>query len=174
MAAKREKGKIAHAEWPAIVGRYAGGESMASIARSYGCTAPAIRYIVNRGTVQAAEGEGGTPASGAATTAVVATPRPRRAGTPSPDGERARPGADAVAGSPIDHALRERVNSDIAAFLVAFDAAFAHNSLKHRMALREATDRLLRAGARTRIALERTSGDDESVVEAPVMRQGVV
>jgi hypothetical protein len=66
------------------------------------------------------------------------------------------------------------VNSDIAAFLVAFDAAFAHNSLKHRMALREATDRLLRAGARTRIALERTSSDDESVVEAPVMRQGVV
>jgi hypothetical protein len=76
--------------------------------------------------------------------------------------------------SPIDHTLRERVNSDIAAFLVAFDAAFAQNSLKHRMALREATDRLLRAGARTRIALERISSDDESVVEAPVMRQGVV
>src|SRR5215831_19200822 len=96
MAAKREKGKIAHAEWPAIVGRYAGGESMASIARSYGCTAPAIRYIVNRGTVRASEGEGGTPESGAATTAVVTTARPKRSRTPSTDGDRARPGADAV------------------------------------------------------------------------------
>src|SRR5262249_53250752 len=130
MAAKREKGKIAHAEWPAIVGRYADGESMASIARSYGCTAPAIRYIVNRGTVRAAEGEGGTPEGGAATTAIVTAARPKRAGTAPSDRSRARPGADAILGSPIDHSLRERVNSDIAAFLVAFDAAFADNTLK--------------------------------------------
>lgn len=55
----------------------------------------------------------------------------------------------------IDQELRARVDSDIAAFLAAFDAALGHDSQENRAALREATDRLLRAGARTRIELER-------------------
>jgi hypothetical protein len=58
-------------------------------------------------------------------------------------------------GAFIDRVLRERVNEDIAAFLAAFDAALADDSLETRAALRQATDRLLRAGARTRIELER-------------------
>lgn len=55
----------------------------------------------------------------------------------------------------IDQALRERVDGDITAFLAAFDAALAEDTPEHRAGLREATDRLLRAGARTRIELER-------------------
>jgi hypothetical protein len=55
----------------------------------------------------------------------------------------------------IDRALRERVEADTAAFLAAFDAALAHDTPESRAGLREATDRLLRAGARTRIELER-------------------
>jgi hypothetical protein len=55
----------------------------------------------------------------------------------------------------IDNALRERVESDITAFLAAFDAALTHDTPESRTGLREATDRLLRAGARTRIELER-------------------
>lgn len=55
----------------------------------------------------------------------------------------------------IDQALRERVDGDITAFLAAFDAALAHDSPENRAGLRDATDRLLRAGARTRIELER-------------------
>ena len=55
----------------------------------------------------------------------------------------------------IDHELRARVEGDITAFLAAFDAALGHDSQESRSALREATDRLLRAGARTRIELER-------------------
>jgi hypothetical protein len=58
-------------------------------------------------------------------------------------------------GAFIDHALRARINDDIAAFLAAFDAALAHDTAESRSGLREATDRLLRAGARTRIELER-------------------
>jgi hypothetical protein len=58
-------------------------------------------------------------------------------------------------GAFIDHALRERVDGDIAAFLAAFDAALDHDTAESRTGLREATDRLLRAGARTRIELER-------------------
>jgi hypothetical protein len=51
--------------------------------------------------------------------------------------------------------LRERVDGDITAFLAAFDAALAHDTPESRTGLRDATDRLLRAGARTRIQLER-------------------
>ncbi len=58
-------------------------------------------------------------------------------------------------GSYIDKDLRARVDGDIAAFLAAFDAALAQDTQESRAGLREATDRLLRAGARTRIELER-------------------
>ncbi|MGH3971628.1 MAG: hypothetical protein ACRDTV_26940 [Mycobacterium sp.] len=58
-------------------------------------------------------------------------------------------------GSFIDQALRNRVGDDIAAFLAAFDESLAHDTPESRIGLREATDRLLRAGARTRIELER-------------------
>ena len=61
-------------------------------------------------------------------------------------------------GAFIDHALRERVDGDIAAFLAAFDAALDHDTAESRSGLREATDRLLRAGARTRIELEAAGG----------------
>ena len=58
-------------------------------------------------------------------------------------------------GTFIDRELRARVEADITAFLAAFDAALADDTQENRSALREATDRLLRAGARTRIELER-------------------
>lgn len=58
-------------------------------------------------------------------------------------------------GAFIDRELRARVEADIGAFLAAFDAALADDTQESRSALREATDRLLRAGARTRIELER-------------------
>jgi hypothetical protein len=58
-------------------------------------------------------------------------------------------------GNFLDHELRARVDGDIAAFLAAFDAVLAADTQESRFGLREATDRLLRAGARTRIELER-------------------
>jgi len=58
-------------------------------------------------------------------------------------------------GTFIDLALRHRVEGDIAAFLAAFDAALNRDTSETRAELRQATDRLLRAGARTRIELER-------------------
>ncbi len=67
----------------------------------------------------------------------------------------AEPARPREGGAYIDQELRERVDGDIAAFLAAFDAALAGDTLESRAGLREATDRLLRAGARTRIELER-------------------
>ena len=40
--------KIPQGEWDAIAARYAQGESISRIARSYGCTPPAIHYILKR------------------------------------------------------------------------------------------------------------------------------
>ncbi|HYM71335.1 MAG TPA: hypothetical protein VET89_00020 [Stellaceae bacterium] len=71
---------------------------------------------------------------------------------PREDGDPARRKDN---GAFIDQELRTRVDGDIAAFLAAFDAALAADTLESRFSLREATDRLLRAGARTRIELER-------------------
>jgi transposase-like protein len=93
--------------------------------------------------------------------------RPAAAGfsEAAPPPEPIRPGArETGAGTPprkegtgafIDQELRARVDTDIAAFLAAFDAALMADTQENRSALREATDRLLRAGARTRIELER-------------------
>jgi hypothetical protein len=67
------------------------------------------------------------------------------------DGETARKDSSAF----IDGELRSRIDGDIAAFLAAFDAVLAADTQESRFGLREATDRLLRAGARTRIELER-------------------
>ena len=80
-------------------------------------------------------------------------------------------------GTFIDRALRERVDGDISAFLAAFDSALADDTIESRAELREATDRLLRAGARTRIELERLearvplSARDTSGYSAPSWRQ---
>lgn len=40
--------KIPQGEWNAIAARYAQGESISRIAQSYGCTPPAIHYILKR------------------------------------------------------------------------------------------------------------------------------
>jgi transposase-like protein len=40
--------KIPQGEWNAIAARYSKGESLSSIARDYGCTPPAIHYILKR------------------------------------------------------------------------------------------------------------------------------
>ena len=278
-----KRGKIPQSDWPLIMARYEGGETLSSIARTYDCSPPAISYIVSRskakpaGEVSAqpapeahllksaassatngsatveptpppvpaamirrepigdprpaappngvgangdqrhklhlglgsngnggnghapvtAGANGGGPSNGNgngyghdAPRPNIAAPRPSQpqatgehmAPRPFPapprnsppfDGQRngrdlfAMPEGRPMAQQPreaegrkdnasfIDQELRNRVDGDIAAFLAAFDAALAADTQESRFGLREATDRLLRAGARTRIELER-------------------
>ncbi len=79
--------KIPQGEWTAIAARYQNGESISKIARSYGCTPPAIYYILKRNgqrpttippapTVYPMEGTGarlvrGNAAESVSTTSVV-------------------------------------------------------------------------------------------------------
>ena len=47
--------KIPQGEWGTIAARHAQGESLSAIARSYGCTPPAIHYVLKRNGRQAVE-----------------------------------------------------------------------------------------------------------------------
>lgn len=294
MERSSKRGKIPQQDWPAIMARYEAGETLASIAKTYDCSPPAISYIVSRSRARgvapavvgsrtppsselqlvkshaiemspselagggrtaeerpagnlpsepphqgeepaneasrllpdrtapapniqdsASLGDGGGPseryhsgrdngdeekdgntagsfAPGAAPPENHRSPRtlhlsqpardeashpqPHRARSANPAGERIAtelsgahqefgqadrqgdsryPPAGNGAGAFIDLALRQRVEVDIATFLAAFDAALTRDTSETRAELREATDRLLRAGARTRIELER-------------------
>jgi hypothetical protein len=230
MEKSNKRGKIPQSDWPQIMARYEAGETLASIARTYDCSPPAISYVVSRSRTRqpaperipmpAAEpqliksvvgDEGGIPAppaEAASRPAAAANGDPRRTlhlslgqphgnggarpgeppaaerphaaphieapadpsdhrnGAAAPAGNGARPhdeprhhnGGAAPrreGGAFIDRELRARVEGDIAAFLAAFDAALDEDTMESRAALREAADRLLRAGARTRIELER-------------------
>jgi transposase-like protein len=42
------RGKIPQKDWPSIIARHEAGETLASIARTYDCSPPAISYIVSR------------------------------------------------------------------------------------------------------------------------------
>jgi hypothetical protein len=50
--------KIPQGEWSAIAARYAKGESITRIAQSYGCTPPAIHYILKRNRHRAGQNPG--------------------------------------------------------------------------------------------------------------------
>lgn len=157
MGSTREKGKIPHSEWPKIVARYNGGETIASIGRAYGCTAPAIRYIVKRsGTLK---GEAGRRR-------MISRLNPSRQHTTQLDALSAAedggvlPVAVARAGRTMGRQvlgveLRKRVSGDVATFLVALDQAVLDGSVEGIANLQEATDRLMRSTARTRLELER-------------------
>src|SRR5262249_58124239 len=48
MERSSKRGKIPQEDWPSIMARYEAGETLASIARTYDCSPPAISYIVSR------------------------------------------------------------------------------------------------------------------------------
>src|SRR5205823_91253 len=48
MERSSKRGKIPQQDWPSIIKRYEAGETLASIARTYDCSPPAISYILSR------------------------------------------------------------------------------------------------------------------------------
>lgn len=133
--AKRQKGKIARTEWEKIARRHQGGESLASIARDYGCTAPAIRYIVNR------------PGLARRSAAPAAEEAPRTADSARSPARLAAP--------LIDRDLRARITNDVAFFLVAVENAADPSNAPSVDELRDAVERLLRSASRMLVVVER-------------------
>jgi transposase-like protein len=54
---RKRRGRIPHADWPLIVDRYKGGETLSAIAREYDCTPSAISYILRKAEAADAEPE---------------------------------------------------------------------------------------------------------------------
>jgi hypothetical protein len=131
-----------------------GPDSQPLNASNIGNSGSADRFAPRPAGAQPAFGQTPRQSSGGHDPSPGSPPVPAYGGTAPmhPPGEPARTKDGAAF---IDRALRERVDGDIAAFLAAFDAALDHDTSQTRTELREATDRLLRAGARTRIELER-------------------
>ena len=70
MERSSKRGKIPQQDWPSIIKRYEAGETLASIARTYDCSPPAISYILSRSRARDATVEG-TEQSG------IESPEPR-------------------------------------------------------------------------------------------------
>jgi hypothetical protein len=122
-----------------------------------GGTSPALHAHRQAGDRPASDGPGNGFGSSAVAAVAHHAPRvadPRFAAAGPVNGGNGAPRPENGAAY-IDQELRSRVENDIGVFLSAFDAALIEDSQESRTALREATDRLLRAGARTRIELER-------------------
>lgn len=151
----RQQRKIERNEWPTIVARYAGGESLASIARAYSCTAPAIRYIVRQAQAADQRDHRSAPSE------MQQLPADQEAvAEKNPTAPRAAPTRPLAGGGQpgFDLGLREAMTVEVSAFLVAFDAVVAERTARNFDLLRDASDRLLRAAAHIRIELERTKG----------------
>jgi hypothetical protein len=125
MRGRTRGGKISAAEWPRIQSRYLAGDSLANIARDYRCTVRLIQGMLKEKT--------------------------ERTGA---EARVAFYGGGPFAGYQIDDVLRRRVAETMVTFLFSFDYVLKENTGERMQDLRKATDNLLRAGARVRLALE--------------------
>jgi hypothetical protein len=179
--------KIPQGEWSAIAARYAKGESISRIAQTYGCTPPAIHYILKQGKLRAAQNPerrlNGTPVGecgeengiarlvpGEVRPADRAPVELRPAHEPATPmtgersqavpAQRAAGGASALTAG-LDRELHGRAEAAIAAFRSSFDAALAEGSPGVRQRLRQAASDLMRVAARTTIVLDRLNANAE-------------
>ncbi len=144
--------KIPQGDWNAIAARYANGESITRIAQSYGCTPPAIHYILKRAKQRPAA----VDRVATATRAGVASAAPPRTAS---DPAIAMVSSAFAAG--LNRDLHSRAEAAIAAFQASFDAALAEGSPDLRQELRRAAADLMRVAARTTIVLDRLSAAAE-------------
>jgi hypothetical protein len=160
LANVRIRGKISREEWPEIAARFQNGETLTAIARSYHCTAPAIRYIVARVSIPG--GKRKMDRDKLDKVAVLPPPienrRPTRIGNTDDRSYISRGRSSFPSDSPTRD-LWNRVNTDIATFLAAMDSLSTDENDNNYEALLAATDRLLWASARTRLELERILGN---------------
>jgi hypothetical protein len=162
MPGSREKGKIARGEWAKITARYQAGDTIAQLGRDYGCTGPAIRYIIKRAGAfrAAAEGDSGDSSSGLRVRMLA--PRAELGGLAL----RAPRPTSAVARA-LGHEIGKRVSADIASFLVALDEAVV--SPQNAAGLQDTTDRLMRSVARVHLELDRLVADEQTPKSGPAV-----
>lgn len=165
MGNPREKGKIPRSEWAKILAKYNSGETIASIGRAYGCTAPAIRYIVKRSGMLKSEAGRRSPSDAPEISRERATKWDNRPFAGDGAGRPFGRGKTVATTQIISEDLRKRLSSDIASFLVALDQVVLVGATASLADLQDATDRLMRSTARTRLELERVLSGSEAEIE---------
>jgi hypothetical protein len=177
--------KIPQGEWSAIAARYTKGESITRIAQSYGCTPPAIHYILKRSKQRAAQNPehriNEHRVNGKSEAAMTFPGEPRKPTAPEPPraveqrgeehgmgqlaprevGPATGPGRNSAFTAGLDRELHGRAEAAIAAFRLSFDAALAEGSPGVRQRLRQAASDLMRVAARTTIVLDRLNASAE-------------
>lgn len=140
---------------------------MSQIGQDYGCTAPAIRYIVKRSGMLKERvggehtGAAGDPSRRQGRADALAAAESRSAST-WPEAVAPVLSSRAARDHVLGPELRQRASGDVASFLVALDHAVLEGSLESVANLQEATDRLMRSTARTRLELERLLSPHET------------
>lgn len=157
MRRRQAVGKIARGEWRNIVARYERGESIAQISRDYGCTAPAIRYIIKRSgkfhsRARSARAQPPTEAG-------LGAARPTAGRFSHEAAGQTRHAGPSQLGLVAGHGLRESkiydlMRQDLFRLLVVFDQPYASEA-QSLEALMQAAERLIVSAARVRLALER-------------------
>ncbi len=171
--------KIPQGAWSAIAARYENGESISAIARSYGCTPPAIHYILKRNRQRPSQAArrwvqpppiGATapdpPAAGKSEREAAAVPVKPSAPVATTDlhPPAVEPDLRPPARSPtpgLDSELHRRAEAAIEMFRSSFDAALTEASPAVRERLRQAAADLMRVAARTTIVLDRSNAGPE-------------
>src|SRR5436853_6012291 len=81
MEKSSKRGKIPQSDWPLIMTRYEAGETLASIARTYDCSPPAISYVVSRSRARPNGAAAMPPAASATEPQLVKAPVVEAVGT---------------------------------------------------------------------------------------------
>ena len=74
MEKSSKRGKIPQSDWPLIMARYDAGETLASIARTYDCSPPAISYVVSRSRARQPGAETPPPAPSTTVAQLIKAP----------------------------------------------------------------------------------------------------
>src|SRR5215213_9329521 len=74
MEKSNKRGKIPQSDWPLIMARYEAGETLASIARTYDCSPPAISYVVSKSRTRQASRDDGAAGPGEPETGLIKRP----------------------------------------------------------------------------------------------------
>jgi hypothetical protein len=169
------KGKIPRSEWQTIIARHEKGEALSQIAGDYGCSAPAISYILKRTkdmqggqTVVQTTGEetATAPAIEFGKVARMAT----REGASLPKAPPAVP--EGEASQPwFSRDTQHEIGHHVASFVVALDCLLADGSAESIDAMLAASEQLMQVAARTRIEATRLRETTAASVEDRVRRR---
>jgi hypothetical protein len=139
MEKSNKRGKIPQSDWPLIMARYDAGETLASIARTYDCSPPAISYVVSRSKARQPGAEPQPKAAGGSEAQLIKAAAPNGAAAPAEQTPIATPAAanghdrseSAVVSADGQHDTRSERAADSLPAAGMMQASDARNGISH-------------------------------------------